>query len=93
MLELNLLDRLESEDLCELRKFFFPENLQSKEVTQRKQPRHKKKAEYKQAKEQKYGGQPLRKKQFIKAIEKVVGKLLQIKPINPINIYINKSHQ
>jgi hypothetical protein len=63
-LELDLLERLDSEDLSELRKYFFCFG------TDRKT----KAVGRKQQEVQKYGGQPLNRKQFVKAIERIVGK-------------------
>ena len=76
ILELDLLERLETEDLCELRKYFFSfDTDNNKKAVHRKQQqrRHNK---TKQIKEevQKYGGRPLTRKQFVKAVEEVVGR-------------------
>jgi len=64
VLELDLLERLESEDLSELRKYFFYLDTDRKTTAVRR----------KQQEVQKYGGQPLTRKQFMKAIERIVGK-------------------
>ncbi|PSN39880.1 hypothetical protein C0J52_20601 [Blattella germanica] len=75
VLGLDLLGRLDSDDLCALRKFFFIDEEQTKKkLKQRKQFRHKKKSQSTPDRGANYGGEPLTKKQFIKAIEKVVGK-------------------
>jgi hypothetical protein len=63
-LELDLLERLDSEDLSEFRKYFFCFD------TDRK----KKAVGRKQQEVQKYGWRPLTRKQFVKAIERIVGK-------------------
>jgi hypothetical protein len=74
VLELELLDRLDSEDLCELRKYFFPGETQvRKKMAHRKRSRYKK-TRPEEGRGQRFGGQPLTKKQFVKAVEKVVGK-------------------
>jgi hypothetical protein len=64
ILELDLLERLDSEDLSELRKYFFCLDTDRKTTAVRR----------KQQEVQKYGGQPLTRKQFVKAIERIVGK-------------------
>jgi hypothetical protein len=75
ILELDLLERLDSEELCELRKYFFSGDIQAKkEKTHSKDARRKKNARAKAVQGKSYGGQPLTKRQFVKAIEKVVGK-------------------
>jgi hypothetical protein len=75
ILELDLLERLDSEDLCELRKYFFFLDTESKKkAVHRKQQRQKKPKQIRGEDVQKYGGRPLKRKQFVKAIEEVVGK-------------------
>jgi hypothetical protein len=64
ILELDLLERLDSEDLSELRKYFFCLDTDRKTTAVRR----------KQQEVQKYGGQPLTRKHFVKAIERIVGK-------------------
>lgn len=74
---MDVLERLDSEDLCELRKYFFSFDTESKKkAVHRKEQRHEKNAQIKEEQDQvpKYGGQPLTRKQFVKAIEEVVGK-------------------
>jgi hypothetical protein len=75
ILELDLLERLDSEDICELRKYFFSSDTYAKkELTHPKETRRKKNARAKAVQGKDYGGRPLTKRQFVKAIEKVVGK-------------------
>ena len=70
ILELDLLERLDSDDLTELRKYFFCfDTDRKKKAAHRKQQRYKKGEEV-----QKYGGQPLTRQQFVKAIERIVGE-------------------
>jgi hypothetical protein len=77
ILELDLLERLDSEDLCELRKYFFSGDIHAKEgQTRPRDARHKKNARTKAVQRKNYGGQPLTKRQFVKAVDKVVGKCL-----------------
>jgi hypothetical protein len=64
ILKLDLLERLDSEDLSELRKYFFCLDTDRKTTLVRR----------KQQEVQKYGGQPLTRKEFVKAIERIVGK-------------------
>jgi hypothetical protein len=74
-LKLDLLDRLEPEDLCELRKYFFWDETQvKKELVNCTTSRRKKNARAKDEQGHAFGGQPLTKRQFVKAVEKVVGK-------------------
>lgn len=75
ILEMDLLERLDSEDLCELRKYFFSGDINAKkEQTYPKETRRKKKARANAVQGKNHGGQPLTKRQFVKAIQKVVGK-------------------
>jgi hypothetical protein len=64
ILKLDLLERLDSEDLSELRRYFFCLDTDRKTTAVRGI----------QQAVQKYGGQPLTRKQFVKAIERIVGK-------------------
>jgi hypothetical protein len=75
ILEFDLLERLDSEDLCELRKYFFSSDTEvKKKLVQRKQLRHTKNGRAKAEQGLNYGGKPLTKREFVKAIEEVVGK-------------------
>jgi hypothetical protein len=75
IVELDILDRLDSEDLCELRKYFFSGDINTKkEQTHPKETRRKKNARAIAVQGKNFGGQPLTKRQFVKAIEKVIGK-------------------
>jgi hypothetical protein len=75
IMELELLDRLDLEDLCELRKYFFTGDTQvKKKLAHCKGSRQKKNAQTKEEQGHRFGGQPLTKGQFVKAVEKVVGK-------------------
>jgi hypothetical protein len=75
VLELDLLERLDSADLCELRECFFSNHIYTgKEQTHSKKAQRKKYGMAKAVQENKYGGQPLTKRQFVKAIEKIIGK-------------------
>jgi hypothetical protein len=62
-LELDLLERLDSEGLSEFRTYFCFDTDRKKKAVGRKQKGVKKD-----------GGQPLTRKQFVKAIERIVGK-------------------
>ncbi|XP_021914629.1 WD repeat-containing protein on Y chromosome-like isoform X2 [Zootermopsis nevadensis] len=73
VLELELLDRLDSEDICELRKYFFTSDTT---VKRKRRPSHKKNARAKEPQEHRFGGQPLTKRQFVRAVGKVVGNTL-----------------
>jgi len=64
ILKLDLLERLDSEDLSELRKYFFCLDTERKTTAVRR----------KQQEVQKCGGQPLTREHFVKAIERIVGK-------------------
>lgn len=75
ILELDLLERLDSEDLCELRKYFFSGDILAKEEQiHTRDARRKKNARTKTVQRKNYGGKPLTKRQFVKAVDKVVGK-------------------